>query len=88
LSLNFLRAEHHEVSRSSPEQRLWTAALHDAVKICRGQTPASDDDRRRAIAWFARKSDDVASFDWCCRVIGIEPSAAHACVQGVAKISR
>ena len=32
------------------------------------------------MAWIARRSDDVASFDWCCSVLGIEPSAAHACI--------
>jgi len=77
---SFLRVEYSAVARSTAEQRLWTAALRDALRVCRGETPASDDDRRRAFAWIACKSDDVASFDWCCRVVGIEPSAAHACI--------
>ena len=32
------------------------------------------------MAWIARGSDDVAGLDWCCRAVGIDPSAGHACI--------
>jgi hypothetical protein len=80
LRYTFLRVEHDPISRSTAEQRLWAALLTDALKICRGRKPASDNERKRAIAWIDGRSDDVAGFDWCCRALGIDPSAAHACI--------
>jgi hypothetical protein len=80
LSPVFLRVEYHPTSRSTAEQRLWAALLDDALKICGGRKPASNDERKKAIAWIALWSDDVAGFDWCCRALGIDPSAAHACI--------
>jgi hypothetical protein len=74
----------HPISRSTGEQRLCAALLSDALDIRNGQTPASADERQKALAWIARRSDAVASFDWCCRALGIEPSAAHASIDRTA----
>jgi hypothetical protein len=44
--------------------------LSTTLRVCRGETPASDDDRRRALAWVTRKSSDLAGFDGAAAWLG------------------
>lgn len=62
---------------SFPETRLWLAALNDAIGICKNEIVARHYERREAILWVASDSLEFGSFEWCCSLFGIDPSAAR-----------
>lgn len=65
------------VRPSSPETRLWYAALNDAIGICKNEIVARHYERKEAILWVASESLEFGSFEWCCSLFGVDPSATR-----------
>jgi len=65
--------------RYSPEQKLWSACLYEAVQTYLGLgTGVSAEERKKTRGWFTEsfngRGSSAGSYEWICHVLDIEPA--------------